>query len=148
MRPAPWAEGPAEAPGLRPGLKEHSFRQELAVAREVPKVLASLQRLGVARAFWFNLMPVNEWNGSKAWGMLRRDYTIKAQYTAFATLTAQLGEAKIEGGLKLPGVRGAALPPGGRRAVAAGLVGERCEGASHTGENGPHRSGRSVRHAA
>lgn len=99
------AEGPAEAPGLRPGLKEHSFRQELAVAREVPKVLASLQRLGVARAFWFNLMPVNEWNGSKAWGMLRRDYTIKAQYTAFATLTAQLGEAKIEGGLKLPGVR-------------------------------------------
>ena len=37
--------------------------------------------------------------------MLRRDYTIKAQYTAFATLTAQLGEAKIEGELKLPGVR-------------------------------------------
>ena len=99
------AEGTAEVPGLRPGLKEHSFRQELVVAREVPKVLASLQRLGVARAFWFNLMPVNEWNGSKAWGMLRRDYTIKAQYTAFATLTAQLGEAKIEGELKFPGVR-------------------------------------------
>lgn len=100
-----WAEGAAELPGLRPGLKEHSFRQELLVAREVPKVLSQMQQQGVARIFWFNLLPVNEKNGGKSWGMLRRDYTIKAQYTAFAMLTAQLGAAKLEGELELPGIQ-------------------------------------------
>ena len=98
-------EGVAEISGPEPGLREHSFRQELAIAREVPKLLASLQQLGVARIFWFNLMPVFEWGGGKSWGMLRRDYTVKASYTAFATLTAQLGAAKPEGELKIPGIR-------------------------------------------
>lgn len=99
-----YVEKDATQPGLRPGLREHSYQQELCIAREIPKSLTALQQLGVARIFWFNLMPVNERGGKKSFGLLRRDYTIKASYTAFANLNFQLGQARLEGAMNEPGV--------------------------------------------
>lgn len=91
----------AEAPGLRPDYKEHSYRQEIAISRMLVKKAAQFQQLGIARLFFFNLMPVSERNGTASWGLLRRDYTIKACYTALANLTFQLGNARLLGILEL-----------------------------------------------
>lgn len=90
-----------EGPGLRPGYKEHSYRQELMISQLLVKRTAMFQQLGVARGFFFNLMPVIERNGTASWGLLRRDYTIKAGFTALANLTYQLGNAKLLGSINL-----------------------------------------------
>lgn len=94
-------EGHAKVPGLRNGLMEHSFEQELAVAREIPKIYLAMQQLGVGRTFWYNMMPHNEQGGRKSWGLVRYDQTIKAQYTAFSIMTEQLGVAKLPGTMNL-----------------------------------------------
>ena len=91
----------AEAPGLCPDYKEHSYRQEIAISRMLVKKAAQFQQLGIARLFFFSLMPVSERNGTASWGLLRRDYTIKAGYTALANLTFQLGNARLLGTLGL-----------------------------------------------
>lgn len=82
-------------------LKAHSPEQEMLVAEYLPKAMIAMQLLGVSRNFFFVLSPYNESGGNKDWGLMRRDFTVKPGYVAFATLVDQLGNAKPEGEVKL-----------------------------------------------
>lgn len=91
------AEGSAqEESGIR-GVKRHSPRQELVVAEYLPKMMIGMQNLGADRDFFFVLPAYNENGGSKDWGLMRHDYTVKPGYTAFSNLADMLGSAVLEG---------------------------------------------------
>ena len=47
------------------------------------------------------MCPYNETGGNKDWGLMRRDFTVKPGYAAFATLVDQLGNAAPEGEVRL-----------------------------------------------
>ncbi len=90
-------EGVSEAASSVPGFRAHSPRQELLIAEFIPKTNLALLAAGVARNFFFVLPPYEEREGSKDWGLLRRDWTAKPGYAAFANLTAQLSAARFLG---------------------------------------------------
>ncbi len=94
-------EGSGRIDSFLPGLKAHSPEQEMIVAEYIPKMMITMQSLGVDRDFFFVLPPYSELGGNKDWGLMRRDYTVKPGYAAFATLVDQLGSAKPEGEVKL-----------------------------------------------
>lgn len=99
-------EGLARAEGMMPGVKAHSPEQELLVAEFLPKAMLEHQLQGIARNFFFVLSPYNENSGSKDWGLLRRDFTVKPGFAAFAVLADRLGNAKMLGALDAPeGIR-------------------------------------------
>jgi hypothetical protein len=101
------AEGPARINSYMNGIKAHSWEQELLVAEFLPKAMIYLQNMGVDRDFFFLLTPFNENNGTKDWGLLRRDFTVKPGYAAFSNLMNELGSAKLEGSIDLgEGIRG------------------------------------------
>lgn len=100
-------EGHGKANCYLPGLKAHSPEQEMVVAEHLPKMMVIMQSLGVDRSFFFVLPPYTERGGAKDWGLMRRDFTVKPGFAAFATLTDKLGDAVYEGTLKLgKGIRG------------------------------------------
>ncbi len=100
-------EGAARLDSELAGVKAHSPEQEMILAEFLPKSMISLQSLGIDRDFFFVLPPYNERRGAKDWGLLRRDYSVKPGYVAFATLTDQLGAAEFQGTMPLgEGVRG------------------------------------------
>jgi len=94
-------EGSGRLASYMPGIRMHSFDQELLVAEFLPKMMIAMQSLGVSRDFFFVLPPYNEGGGNKDWGLMRRDFTVKPGYTAFATLADQLGRAKLLGQVDL-----------------------------------------------
>lgn len=94
-------EGAGRADGLLPGLKAHSPEQEMLIAEYLPKMMVIMQFLGVSRDFFFVLPPYNESGGNKDWGLMRRDFSVKPGYAAFATLVDQLGGAVPEGEVRL-----------------------------------------------
>jgi len=91
------AEGNATVAGYIPGINAHSVDQNRIVTEFIPKSQILLQSLGVARDFFFVLIAYNERDGQKDWGLLRRDYSAKPSYAAFANLTMQLGNARYLG---------------------------------------------------
>ncbi len=101
------AEGVGRLDSYMPGVKMHSPDQEMIVAEYLPKMMINMQQLGVSRDFFFVLPPYSEGGGKKDWGLMRRDFTVKPGYAAFATLTDKLGDAVLEGQLALgEGLRG------------------------------------------
>lgn len=94
-------EGSAKENSPMEGIKSHSFEQELIVAEQLPKQMILLQFLGADRIFGFVLPPYNERGGSKDWGYMRRDFTVKPAISAFSTLTFNLAAATPLGELKL-----------------------------------------------
>ncbi len=100
-------EGSGRMDSYIPGLKMHSPEQEMLLSEFIPKMMINMQSLGVTRDFFFVLPPYNEGGGNKDWGLMRRDFTVKPGYAAFATLVDQLGTAKLEGEVALgEGLRG------------------------------------------
>lgn len=95
------AEGYGRTESWVPGLKEHSAKQAMLVAELLPKQYITLQSCGVNKAFYFCLIPKNEQNGNKVWGMLGYDFTVKPAFAALATLTRELGNAEYLGELEL-----------------------------------------------
>ncbi len=91
------SEGSGGAQSGVPGIKAHTPDQELLVAEYLVKSLVTFQALGVEKSFFFVLAPYNEIGGAKDWGLLRRDYTVKPGYAAYANLTDRLGAARFEG---------------------------------------------------
>lgn len=88
----------ASAPaGVVPGVFAHSPEQEMLQAEFMVKAQLKLQSLGVRRTFAFVLPPYNERGGTKDWGFLRRDYSAKPVYFAFASLIHSLGNAELLG---------------------------------------------------
>lgn len=91
------AEGVAKIPTKYGNNMALSPDQELLWAEFIPKSQIILQNLGVSRTFFFVLPAMNERNGKKDWGLMRRDRTAKPGFAAFATLTDQLGNAECLG---------------------------------------------------
>ncbi len=92
-------EGNATLKTYRPGTLMHSPEQELQVAEFAPKAMLMMQSLGVERDFFFVMTPFWENEGRKDWGLLRMDLTVKPAYVAFATLNAELENARLLGTL-------------------------------------------------
>lgn len=102
-----YMEGVGKTDSYMAGLKAHSPEQEMIIAEFLPKMMVTMQSLGVDRDFIFVLSPYNERNGFKDWGLMRRDYTVKPAFAVFATLTDKLGNATLLGSRELgPGLRG------------------------------------------
>ena len=78
-------------------IKAHSPEQEMLHAEFVVKAQLKMQFLGVRRTFAFVLPPYNEYGGKKDWGFLRRDYSAKPAYFAFASLIHSLGNGRMLG---------------------------------------------------
>lgn len=91
------AEGVAAEPAESGENRAHSPAQEMVWAEFVPKGQLLLQSLGVNRNFTFVLPPMNEREGQKEWGLLRRDYSAKPAFVSFATLTDRLSAARYLG---------------------------------------------------
>lgn len=100
-------EGPGRMESYMKNVMMHDPDQELLVAEFIPKMMISMQMLGVDRDFFFVLGPYNEHSGKKDFGLMRRDFTVKAAFPAFATLIDQLCNAEPEGEVSLGnGVKG------------------------------------------
>lgn len=91
------AEGTGRLDSIVPGEKAQSPEQELLAAEYLVKSQLLMQSLGVDRTFSFVLPPFNERNGSKDFGMMRRDYSTKISYAALAVLIRELGAAEYLG---------------------------------------------------
>ena len=94
-------EGSGRQESYLPGIRMHAPDQELLIAEYIPKMMIAMQFLGVARDFFFVLPPYNEGGGSKDWGLMRRDFTVKPGFAAFATLIDRLGNATPIGEIDL-----------------------------------------------
>ena len=96
-------EGNSIEESVRKGYKQHSRAQEAILTEFVAKGLLGMRMQGVARDFYFILTCINERNGTKDWGLTRRDGTVKPAYAALATYMRQLGRARLEGEIKSGG---------------------------------------------
>ena len=95
-------EGPATDEGVMPEFKAHSPAQETLVAEFCPKALIALQMEGVARAYWFIMGAYSERNGTKDWGMQRRNGTVKPLFSSYSAILHELGKARILGEMEAP----------------------------------------------
>ena len=95
------AEGPSAIPPKKGKFYRQSPGQEMIWAEFIPKSQILWQFLGVSRTFFFFLRPLNERSGTKEWGIVRRDKSVKPGYAAFSTLLNELGNAKCLGEVEL-----------------------------------------------
>ena len=95
------AEGPAAVKPPKGKLYRLSPQQEMIWAEFIPKSQILWQNLGISRTFFFFLHTLNERSGTKEWGLIRRDKSVKPGYAAFSTLLNELGSAKCLGGVDL-----------------------------------------------
>ena len=95
------AEGPSAIRPKKGKLYRQSPSQEMIWAEFIPKSQILWQFLGVSRTFLFFLRPMNERSGTKEWGIVRRDKSVKPGYAAFSTLLDELGNAKCLGEVDL-----------------------------------------------
>lgn len=94
-------EGPALDEGAKEGLKAHSPAQELVLAEFYPKSQIALMMEGVARSYFFLFCPYNERGGTKDWGAMRRDGTVKPVFAAMSAMTRELSAARLVGEMKV-----------------------------------------------
>lgn len=76
---------------------KHSARQEMLMAEYYPKSMLAFQQQGFGRVYFFYLSPYNERNGTKDWGIMRRDASAKPVYAAIANMTYLLADADYRG---------------------------------------------------
>jgi hypothetical protein len=91
------AEGHSTVDGVRKGAKAHSPEQEMILAEFYPKSQIEHQMQGCSRNYYFILGAYNERNGSKDWGIMRRDGSVKPSYAVASTMTKFLVNAKLQG---------------------------------------------------
>ena len=90
-------EGNSNRKGAKEGMMAHSPEQELVKAEFYPKSQIALQMEGVAHSYYFVFGAYNEGRGTKDWGVMRRDGTVKPEYAAISTMTRELVSARIKG---------------------------------------------------
>lgn len=95
------AEGAGRETSYMTRFRKHSYEQELLVAEALPKGMITMQAAGVDRNFFFVLLPYNEQNGHKDWGLLRRDLSAKPAVAAQSNLLYLLADAELMGEMKL-----------------------------------------------
>ena len=94
-------EGPSKDEGAMKGFKAHSPEQELLLAEFYPKSQIALQMEGVARNYFFVFGAFNEQGGTKDWGVMRRDGTVKPVYAAISAMVGELASARLAGEVKV-----------------------------------------------
>ena len=90
-------EGNSTGDGVMKGMKAHSPEQEMILAEFYPKSQIAHMMGGLIRNYYFVFGSYNERNGTKDWGILRRDGTVKPSYAAISTMTNHLNPAKLAG---------------------------------------------------
>lgn len=91
-------EGRAIQDGVMAGFKAHSPRQELLQAEIAAKSQFLMMMAGVSKDYFFCFPPYNEQQGgSKDWGVMRRDGTLKPVADVFAEMMTHVGMAEIVG---------------------------------------------------
>ena len=90
-------EGEAALESLMPGVMAQSRAQELLVAELYPKERILMQMGGIGRDYFFVFGPYSERNGTKDWGVQRRDGSVKPVFAAISAMTERLVSAKIVG---------------------------------------------------
>ena len=99
-------EGDSDGDGAQKGKKAHSPKQELVHAEFLPKSMITHQMFGSWRDYFFMFGVLNERDGKKDWGIMRRDGLVKPAYAALATLTEYAGDKVLLGETKFAeGVR-------------------------------------------
>lgn len=100
------SEGTASNTSYIRNLREHSSAQEAVIAELYPKASIILQSLGVGKVYPFVMTPFAEVGGTKCWGLVRHDYTIKPAFVTYVTLNRMLGDAFYKGEVVVPeGIR-------------------------------------------
>ena len=101
-------EGPAAEPDAdHPEIREHSKAQAMLQAEYYAKSQIAMMMGGISRGYFFFFGAYNERNGSKSWGVFRRDGTPKPVCAAMATAIRELGGAELLGEAGLgKGLRG------------------------------------------
>lgn len=94
-------EGESDTPSAKAGMMAHSPEQELVVAEFYPKAQIAMQMEGVDRNYHFIFGAMNERNGVKDWGVMRRDGTVKPVYAAISAMLRELISARLEGEMKV-----------------------------------------------
>ncbi len=92
-------EGSCKNDGAMKGQKAHSPDQELVLAEYYPKAQVAFQMEGVARNYFFVFGAYNENGGTKDWGVMRRDGTVKPIYAAMSAMTRELVSARLVGAM-------------------------------------------------
>ncbi len=95
-------EGEAKVPTNHPQYKAHSPEQEMLQAEFYPKSQIAHWFNGCTKNFWFVFCPLNEAQGVKDWGLMRRDGSVKPGYCAISTMTLYLADATLQGRLNTP----------------------------------------------
>lgn len=90
-------EGSGKSNTYMKSIKAHDCDQEKLMAEHIVKQCIIMQSLGIDRNFVFVLPPYNENGGTKDWGAMRRDFSVKPQLVAFSNLTYILSSAKLLG---------------------------------------------------
>ena len=94
-------EGESDGEGLFPGYRAHSYEQEMVLAELYAKNRIYMQMGGIARDYFFVFGAYNERNGTKDWGVQRRDGSVKPIFSAISATTEHLVGATIEGEKKV-----------------------------------------------
>lgn len=100
-------EGAAQTPSCEPGHLVHSPEQEMIMAEFLPKSQIEMLAAGASRCFYFLMFPYDsENNGTKDFGLMRRDWAVKPGYVAFAAMVRMLAGKEYLGPLTVAeGVR-------------------------------------------
>ena len=96
-----YLEGPATGESPKAGVKAHSPEQELVQAEFCTKAQIAFQMQGVARSYLFLFGTRSEGGGKKDFGTMRLDGTVKPIFSAIATMTRELGSARLAGEVKV-----------------------------------------------
>ena len=94
-------EGHSDEDGAVKGQKAHSPAQELVHAEFYAKSQIAFQMQGVSRNYFFVFGAYNERGGTKDWGVMRRDGTVKPAYAAMSAIARELAAARLEGEIRL-----------------------------------------------
>jgi len=98
-------EGAAEEPSVVKGFREHSWKQKMTMAEFIPKSQMTMQELGINKSFFFLCFPYAEENGSKIFGLLHRDYSVKPAFVSYAAMIRALAGKRCLGRMNsIPGV--------------------------------------------
>ena len=113
-------EGNGQRPGAQEGQMAHTAEQEMILAEFYPKSCILHRQAGICRSWYFLFGCYNDRGGSRDWGSMRRDGTVKPVHAAMAAVSSEFGDAELLGEKHLgEGLRGFVfLKPDGSRTLA------------------------------
>lgn len=96
-------EGNSERESVMKGYKAHSPEQEKIQEEFVVKSQVLTRMEGVMRNYFFVFGAYSERGGTKDWGLIRRDGTVKPAVAAYRRLMEEVGAGTLAGEVAVPG---------------------------------------------